>query len=366
MKKIIFLLLICITISCQNEKQHERLNIWLDYKPELTQQFFVSPDSIITIEGIKGTKIAFKIEDLEGLLNGPNIKDSLQINLIELTTKQELLFANTQTTSNGNWLISGGAFKIDIRANGESLILKESKTIKVDFPKTSEVDNMRLFYGEREENDNMNWNETNIVLKEKKYFSVYYKFDSELDSTLTSKYEVAETYDSVLYTDTLGYLTINDYKSRYTKIDSIYILNDTLSNSKTWGNYEDFIAGISNKAYAISDAVYQRVEISKLGWINIDKFAPEEEKVTITLKSKITVDAMQTYIVDSKNNTILNVNDDKVEIPINRSFYIISLGLKDDTFYAYKKYARFKENGKHVIKYKKIKRSQLKSILKLN
>ena len=115
MKKIVFLLLICLAISCKNEKQHERLNVWLDFKPELTQQFFVSPDSIVTIEGLKGTKITFKTGDLEGLLNGPNIKDSLQINLIELTTKQELLLANTQTSSNGKWLISGGAFKIDIR-----------------------------------------------------------------------------------------------------------------------------------------------------------------------------------------------------------------------------------------------------------
>jgi hypothetical protein len=366
MKKIIFLLLICITISCQNEKQLERLNSWLDYKPELMQQFFVSPDSIVTIEGKKGTKITFKTEDLEGLLNGPNIQDSLQIYLIELTNKQELLLANTQTISNGKWLISGGAFEIDIRANGESLTLKEGKTIIVDFPKTCEVNDMRLFYGEKEENDNMNWNETNIVLKEKKYFSIYYKFGSQLDSTLTSKYGGVETYDSVLYADTLGYLTINDYKSRYTKIDSIYVLNDTLSNSKTWRNYDDFLDDITNKAYTISDAVYQRVEISKLGWTNIDKFAPEEEKITITLKSNKVVDATQTYIVDTKNNTILNVIDNEVDIPINRSFYIISFGLKEDTFYAYKKSIRFKKSGEHIIKYKKIKESQLKSILKLD
>ncbi|MFD1161775.1 hypothetical protein [Hwangdonia seohaensis] len=364
MNKFFTIPLLFFFLNCQDNIQKERLKGTLDFEPELTQQFFVAPNSIIQIQGKKGTKIIFKIEDLEGILSGPNIKDSLLVNLIELTTKQDLLNANTQTVSNEKWLISGGAFKIEIlvKNSSESLTLKKGKTISVQFPKSSNENNMIIFYGARDKDDNMNWEETDINLEEKKFYSLFYTSQSFIDTISSSLYGVDMYYNEI---DTLGYLSLSEYKYIYPKIDSLYVVNDTLSNLKSWKTYEDMLANIS-QSQLMYNSFYNSIETSKLGWINIDKFAPNEEKIKIKLELSTDLDAIQTYIIDKKNNTVLNVENNEVEIPVNRSFFIISFGLVDDVFYASKKSVRFNESKTHTIEFKKLKNSQqMKSFLKL-
>lgn len=364
MKKLLFLVVILL-VSCNRENQYQRLNSFLNFESDLIQQFSFPPDSIINIQGNKGTKITFKLEDLEGILNGPKIKDSIQVRLLEFTTKQDLLLANAQTTSDGKWLISDGAFKIEILVNGEALSLKDGKEISIQLPKTSDAQNMQLFYGERDALGNMDWNNSGLNLKEKKYQSLYYSLQSIIDEELPLP-DVSETYDEPPYgIESLGLLSLNEYQTIYPKIDSVYITNDTLSNLKTWKNYEDFLA---NRAQSelIEQDFYETIKISRLGWINIDKFAPDEETVDITFDSDKSFDALKTYIVDLKNNTILSISENKITIPKDRSFLIISFAIEDNEFFGYKKSIRFKTSKKHIIKLKKIKKSQLKSLLDLS
>jgi hypothetical protein len=243
------------------------------------------------------------------------------------------------------------------------LKLKEGKTISMTFPKTTDENNMQLFYGERDENDFMNWEESNISFTEKKYFSIHYKLASEIDSELTKRYGV-DTYEDYFITDTLGFKTLSEYKLKYPAEDSLFIVKDTLTNIKSWENYEDFILNISNYQL-LNDTFYNTIETSKLGWINIDKFAPELPKATIKFDYIDDFDAIQTYIADEKDNTILNVYNNEIEIPINRSFYIISFAIKDGTFYVYKKSVRFSKNTTQSISLKKINKNQLKSVFEL-
>lgn len=362
MYRIIIISILVFTFGCKDDTQLIRLKNELNFEDNLTQQFHVAADSIISVTGKKGTKITFKIEDLEGVLNGSNIKDSIYINLIELTSKQDLLMANAQTKSDNRWLISGGAFKIEIYSNGEALKLKRGKKISITFPKTSDVNNMQLFYGKRDENNFMNWKQSNINFEEKKYFSIYYTLASKLDTVSTIRFGV-DVYEDYFIADTLGLKTINEYKLRYPREDSIYIENDTLSNLKSWKNYDHLTRNIYNSQ--IYNTYYNTIETSKLGWINIDKFAPELPKATIKFDYVDTFDAIQTYIADEKDNTILNVYNNEIEIPVNRSFYIILFAIKDDTFYVYKKSVRISKNSTQSIQLKKINKSQLKSVFEL-
>ncbi len=367
MKKILFIILPLIVLSCRNDLQVERLQSKLNFETEFIQQFKIAPDSIVEVIGEKGTKIIFNSNDLEGtLLNGPNIKDSLYVNLIELTTKQDLLLANTQTVSNGKWLISGGAFKIDITANGESLTLKDGKTIKVELPKTTADTDMQLFYGERGLNNNMNWTLSNTNLQEKKFYSIYFKDTTVLDYELTRRNDV-DMYDLILLADTLGYITISELKSRYSKIDTIITKKNILKAYENFRNIDE-LSKVNNRLYnyySKINMIYESVEINNLGWINVDKFVVDDDKVTVNLNFNKKVDALQTFIIDETNNTILNVYSNLIEVPVKRRFYIISFGLKGDTMYAFKKLVRFSESKIFNIELSEVSDNELKSILTL-
>ncbi len=414
----------------------------LNFESEFVQNFNVPIDSFIEIVGQNGTVIKFNPKNLETRFGKPITGDSLKVELIELTTKQDLLLANAQTTSNGKRLISGGAFKIDIIANGEPLVLKESKTIDAQFPKNTSEADMQIFYGDRDNEGNINWIESNIKFKQNP-FVVFINEGFVIDSVLSKQFGVV-FFKGVSVIDTLGFMNFTDLKKKFPKInlydkdaDTIRVLKkyvqiiddyydgelddlenpfrvesiDELYNKKdviidsTLIDLEEYrtselreIMGklckqitkqelneleevISKEEYKkrrlkydnyieeiqvfneVSNELYKTIELSKLGWINIDKFAAEEETAKIKLNFNINTSYNEIYIVDQKNNTILNVYNDEVDLPINRSFYIIVLGIKGKDIYGFKKSFRFNKNSECNIAYKKINEKQLKSFL---
>ena len=401
---IIVVLLVFVYLNAFNSDK-DYLKSKLNFEPEYIQKFQVAMDSVIEIVGGKGTIVRFRPNDLETSSNAPFLGDSLTVELIELTSKQDLLLANTQTVSNGKWLISGGAFKIDIRANGESLMLKEDKAINVKFPKNTTEDGMELFYGKTNEAGAMNWNVSNIKLEEEMYYTIVFRDSFFLDMELSKRYRV-DLVSDIIVSDTLGQLKLKDVKTKFPELESIKTDNDTL---RVYGRYvvdeeseidtllgeglatkfkfisipktsaQKLIDDVTNRAKysneynkawdsfsTVINGFYKSVEISKLGWINIDKFAPDEAKVSIKLNYNLKTSYNQIYVVDQRENTILDVFDNEVDLPINRSFYIIAIGINGKDIYGYKKSVRFNKSGVFKIDYKKINETQLKSILDLN
>lgn len=399
---IIFVLIVLTSIyifKSFNNDLKEKLN----FESELKQTYSVAHDSVVEIKGRKGTKIRFNSNDLETFS-----KDSLSIELLELTTKQDLLFTNAQTVSNKKWLVSGGAFKIDIKQGGKSIVLKAGKTIDVTFPKTSSEDNMELFYGERDGYDNMNWSLSDISLTEEKPFYVIYYNDTILiDDILTKRYGV-DTYKDIIQIDSLGFLFLSDIKMKFPEIKDYKNQKDTLrilkrfvyteqadveldvseglirTDSTTtvlikreyfeqirlWSqNINNFNIANESSAEAAANYInqfYQTVQLLKLGWINIDKFARDEEKVNVRFSFNIDTNSNEIYIIDKKNNTVLNVYNDNVDLPLDRSFYIIAIGIKGKDIYGFKKSVRFNKQGNLRVDYKRINKSQIKSILTLD
>jgi len=387
-------------LNSDNEYLKDKLN----FESEYIQNFKVKVDSIIEIVGKKGTIIKFNPNDLETSSNKLFSGDSLNIELIELVNKQDLLLANTQTISDGKWLISGGAFKIEIKVDGESLLLKSGKTIDVKFPKNTSEADMQIFYGERNKEGYMCWDVSNIKLEEEKYYTILYNDSSVLDTVLAKQFGV-DMYKVIVKSDTLGYLKYKDIVEKFPKIEDVKIKNDTLRVYDVTFRYQykeleiDDLIGetevlqrkyisiskneienvikainldyvINEKSFElynkVSNNFYESVKLSKLGWINVDKFAPEEEKINIKLNFSIKTNYNEVYIIDERNNTVLNVYDDEVDLPINRSFYIIAVGIKGKGVYGYKKSVRFNKNQNFNILHKKINEKQIKSILTIN
>ncbi len=411
----------------------------LNFESEYIQNFRVAVDTVIEVIGEKGTEIRFNPEDLQTISNKPFIGDSLNIELIELINKQDLLLANAQTISNNKWLVSGGAFKIDVKYKGEFLVLKEGKTVEAQFPKNTSEGGMQIFYGGRDEEDNMSWQVSEIELKSFP-FVIFIKDSFVIDEEITRRYGV-DSFRSVNVIDSLGRLELEKvfpkincynrqedtvrvykkevviaqkgegYSEKYYKVfevDSISIIENKkeIIIDSTLIDLDAFILGegaavfasvyeqisknefgklknvISrrdykelrerhfylyeeglNYHYKVLDKVYQTVQLSKLGWINIDRFAADEEKVNVKLNSNINTNHEEIYIVDQRNNTILNIYNNEVDLPVNRSFYILAVGIKGKDIYGFKKSVRFDKKDDLEINFKKIKESQIKSIL---
>ena len=425
----------------------EYLKSKMNFESGYIQNFKVATDSIVEIVGEKGTVIRFNPNDLETTTNKTFIGDSLSVELIELINKQDLLFVNAQTVSNKEWLVSGGAFKIEIKVNGEPLALKKDKIINATFPKNTYERNMELFYGGRNERGLMNWNHTGDSLRLNPYV-ISIEQGYIIDDEFTKKYGV-DGIKEVYVCDTLGFMRIKDVNDRFPKlnfynydIDTLRILKEHvkiiddkydcdwswIDNRKTfktkildslyrkkeviidsmlidldvniasecreiWGEVskqiykpeQDTLKDIFSRAEYeehrlkyymdieeikrlnnISDNLYRSIELSKLGWINIDKFANEEVKVNIKLDFNINTNHNEIYLVDKNNNTVLNVYNDEIDLPINRSFYIIAIGIKGKDIYGFKKSVRFNKEGSLKINFRKINESQIKSVLTLD
>ena len=406
---LIFASLIWFLVS-KNSAKNELEEI-LNFESEMVQTFNVSTDSIISIEGKRGTLLTFNPKDLEYESKKPLKANNLSINLLELENQQDLLLANAQTVSNGKVLISGGAFKIDINVGNESLVLKEGKTISVKFPKSTNEDEMQIFYGDRNEKGYLNWDLTDVQLKNEKHFTILCRDSLVLDIERTRAFGGVETMMQILKIDTLGFLSKNEIRLRFPKISEFNNQKDTVVIYQDYYFYSE-IDNLDTK-YKIIDtdslkevveiheenkrrgfnnskstsrinenykSFYESINISKLGWINIDKFSNEEDKITINLKNNLdfnfntyTDEAYpensvwhQTYLIDNDNNTILNVYSSILEIPKGRKFTIISCCIVDDTFYISRKAINISEDSNDVIlEYKKRNKNQIKSLLRL-
>ncbi|WP_179009577.1 energy transducer TonB [Winogradskyella forsetii] len=387
----------------------------LNFETEYIQQFEVSSDSITTIEGKKGTRLTINPQDLEFQSKKPLKDEVLIIQLIELTNKQDLLWANTQTISNGDWLISGGAFKIEIKADNQNLVLKEDRTIKARFPKNTSEEAMKIFYGERVENGYLDWNLSNIELKNEKQFVIFCKDTIILDEVRTKAFGGVETMKRLILIDSLGYLSHKNIKTRFPEIKYFSNQKDTLIIYERTSNLtsEKDVLLSSDSQFSVIDleyykelinivytndiltfdksrkiynnnlkvkAFYETIEISKLGWINIDKYSDAVDKIVISLKNNLGVDLnlyreeaysnnsewSETYFVDNENNTILNIYSSKIEIPRGKTFTVISFCIVDDEFYASRKILKADKDGTFMIEYEKSDKSQIKSFLRLD
>ncbi|WP_055436407.1 hypothetical protein [Lacinutrix algicola] len=378
--------------------KEDKLKDLLNFETEYVQQYKVASDSVISIVGKKGTVITFKTKDLVNKSNRGINSDSLTINLMELTNKQDLIFANAQTISDNKWLISGGAYKIEIEANGKELFIKKGKTISVKFPKFTEEENdeMEIFYGNRNSSKYMNWSKVNLKLKVNKNYVIVYKDTTIVDEEKTKAYGGIKYTKGKLKIDSLGFLLNKEIKAQFSMINKFYAENDTLRIYNRDNKLYDDLVGLesgnergfsvilkkdlnsilkgSNKGYKttnyisysnITDDFYKTIEISRLGWINVDKYTNTEELVTVSLNSNKKMYNKEVFIIDKKNNTILNVYNSKIDLPINRSFYIISIGIRNNEIYGFKKSMRFNKDSNYQIEFKKINESQIKSILTL-
>lgn len=110
------------------------------------QKFTKNADGAFDITGKGGVKISFPAESLMDK-DGQPVSGTVNITLIEIFTKKDVLMSGLDTESYGALLETGGQIFVEADKNGEKLKLNPSKNVEVVFPKdpNQTADNMILF-----------------------------------------------------------------------------------------------------------------------------------------------------------------------------------------------------------------------------
>ena len=313
------------------------------FETNATQTFTAPPHKICVVTAKKGLRVTVKPEALEKE-DGTAVDGIITISIIELTTSEDLFKSNAATLSNGRLLASGGSYFIGMECNGQKLKIKERKNLNLEFPKLQDGD-MELFYGNRNIEGSMNW----IKAKQPLVFNTDQKFtdynppypDTVIYKPYYSKYHLYDSLNSkVIFNG--KQITVKEMVDILQKkgidknIDSLFIdgrdmyykecflgeyrlkpftykkyrvvscadlaaekdsiekqrkikRKNEIANSKykeAWGktNEENSLTGQLQKYYAPSS-------ITKLGWINCDRFYGDPQNTEIPLELPITFNA---------------------------------------------------------------------------
>ncbi|MNJ85903.1 hypothetical protein D3C87_33840 [compost metagenome] len=127
-----------------------------------TQTFTINAEVAQTITGSKGTVIHFNANSFV-TSSGTPVTGNVQIELIEIYDKKDMILLNKQTMGtvwNGlSPLISGGQFNIVAKQNGQKLKLANGMSYSINAPAPNGTTNeMGLFYGTIT-NDQLTWSQ---------------------------------------------------------------------------------------------------------------------------------------------------------------------------------------------------------------
>ena len=132
------------------------------------QKFTKNVDSPFEIKGEGGVIVTFPLESLLDK-NDQAVHGSVNITLIEIFNKKDVLMSGIDTESYGQLLETGGQIFIEAEQNGQKLKLNPNKNVDVLFPKdpNQTPDNMILFVARPSDVNDANSQPTWAVLNQK-------------------------------------------------------------------------------------------------------------------------------------------------------------------------------------------------------
>ena len=331
-----------------------------------SQFYVVSGKKSTTIIGRKGTILHIIPSNLE-TEKGLAFFDSIKIELKELHTQKELLFANAQTVSDGKLLESGGAYYINLSCGKERLRIKKNKSIKIEFPKISDKD-MSLFDGKVDSLGNMNWFELGkklIAIKKPVIQNRTVAVPRNVFIVLLKSRKIIEMNEKE-YQERI--------RSKDPWLDSSQVI-DVIDRPGMFNRTEEEIKfiqkGGNNKI--INEAIYKATEIKKLGWINCDRFYELKDKTNLTLsfnKSdniqsavlflvfKDINSVMKNYYIKS-DNTVSSVFKD---VPVGQKVKLISITTKKIEILTFQSEIMIETKKTIIINHKKSNSNDLNSL----
>jgi hypothetical protein len=310
------------------------------FEQKVMEIFTASGSGISVITGNKGLKLTINPWMLEKE-DGSAVDGKIAVSMIELTNSEDLFRCNAATLSNGRLLASGGSYFVSLECNGQKLRLKNGRSLKVEFPHLKNRE-MELFYGNRDTSGNMNWvsaDQPLIFNLEGNYTAYNPPFpDTALKTPFKSKYQLYDSLNnSVIFAGkatTLDKMVESLQKKGIDKnIDTVYLnpADYGLNNYRFdgfrfrnmfWKKYRvmpckeiemvkearakeiefNHKRDSANKKYNEEwnkmaeentftnqlQKYYEPAAITKLGWINCDRFYNDPQNSSVPLDLPIT------------------------------------------------------------------------------
>jgi len=327
--------------SANDKADIGRLNDVLKKYEVPSQIFKITSEKPSVVTGRKGTKISINPNDLI-TESGKPLGQNIEVEVKELTNQGQLLSSNAQTVSDGKLLISGGAYFIGMTSNGEQLKLKEGKNLSVQFPKLSDKE-MALFYGQRNDLGQMNWLKATETFK-----------------TTRPPVNTQPTTDSAKNS--------SDYPERKSDIEAIMDYVDSGYNPTPEEKERNIQQG---KNYIVSQKVYDEIGISKLGWINCDRFWEVENTTELyaSFNSQDSIKNANVYLVFKNINSVIQAYyySDKSpqfeNMPIGYKARLIAYTVKDEKVFAYSTDLTITKGQKLTLNLKEINDKDFKKLI---
>jgi hypothetical protein len=152
MKKFLILASVVLIAACSKDQQAPAPGDTpmkaADFlaKYQVKEQTFKGSAALgFTITGEKGTKITFPLHAFKDSATGADVNiGDVEIKLIEVLSKKDILLSGPMTESNGQLLVSGGEIRVRAKLNGAVLVPGDS-AIKVEVPMVMKAGDMNLF-----------------------------------------------------------------------------------------------------------------------------------------------------------------------------------------------------------------------------
>ena len=314
-----------------------KLNDALKKYEDPSQIIKVSADKPSVVTGRKGTKISINPNDLITESGNP-LGKTIEVELKELTNQGQLLRTNAHTVSDGKLLVSGGAYFIGMTSNGEQLKLKDGKNLSVQFPKLSDKE-MALFYGQRNDLGQINWQKATETFK-----------------TTQPPANTRPTADTIK-------------TKRKSDIESILDYVDGTDTTTTPEGREKYAKW--QREVKIAQKLYDEVGISKLGWINCDRFLEVENKTElyVDFNSKDSIKSANVYLVFKDINSVIQgyFYSDKSpqfdNLPIGYKTRLIAYTIKNEKVFAYSNDLIVTKGQKLTLNLKEISEKDFKKLI---
>ncbi|UAY52444.1 hypothetical protein [Ferruginibacter albus] len=337
---------------------------------EPPQKITVSAKQKTEVIGKKKLKITVDPANLE-TENGTPIGDKIDIELREMTNPTDLFYNNAPTVSDGQLLVSGGAYYIGMSSNRNKLKLKIGKTLSIQVPKTTDNE-MQLFYGDRDTLGNLNWIPADATFKKTK---------SETSNTMAVQKPIAskpiDKKDSKVMKGDLDRLL--DYAdSNGGRMSALRFRSLVGSKADEEVDGSDFsvktietIDSVSGKKVKQLETIYYSpVEIKNIGWINCDRFysVPNKTQIKCEFDTASQISYATVYIIFKNINSMLTENIFKkdsgfsslyTQIPVGENIKIIAVANTKGKFYSFKQDVIVENDTKVKIKLTPVNVSEL-------
>ena len=310
-------------LACQNTDKESKEPLSITSGENLKEQNFIiqtERDTTIISEG--GTVISIPKNTFVNT-NGESVTGQIKLDFKECLTKTEMVLSNLTTTSNGQFLESGGMIYLNATLDSTQLKIADNKAIEIKLPTDSITPNMQLFEGEKTKMG-INWKnpvplENNIVnqvndsvevikssnvaysIKDYHYTNSYHKPGpapevKKVPIELESKIRALVWNGDGLMISKDSVIQIDSFEITLVKLDKLNEWTHTYNNSAILGQNtfrEDVKAN-----YIFS--------IRKLGWANIDRLFSDprtkEIELIVNVKNDEEFDNIYTSMIFKNQN----------------------------------------------------------------